>query len=155
MSLFAHEPFFLETLQPRCGWYFCYTWFQSLTSNINCTRCTISPKRQEHKARVNPIYSHIRFNKHLKETSKVITVVNTYFLQEYRGFIPSLAQAFFKGVPSLNSIAFPLYVSFVICNSVDERENAVCIPENALTQLAIDAINTKRVVTLIIFVLNN
>ena len=40
---------------------------------------------------------------------------STYFLQLYLGLTPSLATAFFSGVPSFASIFFPLAVNTVMC----------------------------------------
>ena len=40
---------------------------------------------------------------------------STYFLQLYLGLTPSLATAFFNGVPSFASIFFPLAVNTVMC----------------------------------------
>jgi len=43
------------------------------------------------------------------------------FLQLYFGFTPSVAQAFFKGDPSLKSAFLPLADNIVICSCEDLR----------------------------------
>ncbi len=48
----------------------------------------------------------------------------THFLQLYLGLTPSLATAFFRGVPGLKSADFVPYVNFVISSSVLARDAA-------------------------------
>jgi hypothetical protein len=51
----------------------------------------------------------------------MMTLDATYFLQLYFGFTPSVAQAFFKGDPSLKSAFLPLADNIVICSCEDLR----------------------------------
>lgn len=61
----------------------------------------------------------------------------TYFLQEYFGFTPSFAHAFFNGEPALKLAFFPLYVNTVILRSVLLRTPDGGVTTKALVQTTI------------------